>query len=120
MMRWFRKTPIHAKSGPSNPPMPWSTLTLDGWRTSDVRVKFATKLFSSRLGQDMLAVLQNTMPPPDVSDASRAAIEAGRVRGYMQAMATLMQMQVPGVTIAELPEPTYDTTAEEMLLAENE
>lgn len=96
--------------------MPWSNLTLDAWRASDVRVKFAAKLLASRLGQDMIAVLQNTMPVPDISDATRAGLEGARVRGYMQAIHTILMMQTPAAIVSELPEPTYDTTAEDMLL----
>lgn len=83
-----------------------------------MRVKFATKLLASRLGQDMLAVLQNTMPVPDISDATRAGLEGARVRGYMQAVHTILQMQVPLPSQMPLPEPTYDTPVEDTFLEE--
>ena len=83
-----------------------------------MRVKFATKLLASKLGQDMIAVLQNTMPVPDISDATRAGLEGARVRGYMQAIATLLQMQVPMPNVQAMPEPTYDTTVDDMILSE--
>lgn len=99
-------------------PLPWSNLTLDAWRASNVRVQFATKLMASRMGQDMLAVLQNTMPVPDISDATRAGLEGARVRGYMQAVAVLLQMQVPLPVQMPMPEPTYESTVDETILDE--
>lgn len=95
--------------------MPWSNLTLEAWRGSDVRVKFAAKLLASNLGKDMLAVLQNTMPVPDISDATRAGLEGARVRGYMQAIHTILMLQVPVVTMNVLGEPTYDATVEDTM-----
>jgi len=115
---WRKSLLSSAPALPERPILPWSSLTLEQWRLSEIRVNFAAKLLASNLGRDMLAVLQNTMPPPDISDASRAAIEAGRVRGYMQAIATLMQMQVPTIGVKDLPEPTYETSTEDMILNE--
>jgi hypothetical protein len=96
--------------------MPWSHLTLESWRASNVRVNFASKLLASRLGQDMIAVLQNTMPVPDISDATRAGLEGARVRGYMQAIHTILMMQTPAAIVSDLPEASYDTTADDMIL----
>ena len=66
----------------------------------------------------MLAVLQNTMPIPDISDATRAGLEGARVRGYMQAIHTLLMMQSPTVAVADMPEPSYDSTIEDTMLDE--
>ena len=117
-MKLFWRKPPKKPVEPAKPALPWSHLTLDGWRSSDVRINFATKLFSSKLGQDMIAVLQNTMPVPDISDAARAGLEGARVRGYMQAIATLIQMQVPLPAVQALPEPDYSGTVEESILIE--
>lgn len=117
-MRFWRSSPPTQE--PPKLALPWSNLTLDAWRANDVRVKFAAKLFSSGLGKDMLAVLQNTMPVPDISDATRAGLEGARVRGYMQAVATLLQMQAPLPVVQPMPEATYDTTVDQLLADEEQ
>src|SRR5262245_19223355 len=95
MFRWLRPRP------PSSTftALPFSRLTLPQWRESEVRVTFARTLFAQGLGQDMLAVLQNTMPVPYLSRPEMAAIEAGRVRGYQQALAVLLAMTEPADTL---------------------
>lgn len=92
----------------------WSGTTLDAWRSSDTRVSYAQSLFRHPLFREMLSVLNNTLPVPDVSDASRAALEGARVRGYQQAVAVLLQMAKPLETPGPAIEANYDTPVENL------
>jgi hypothetical protein len=68
--------------------------------------------------QGMLAVLHNTMPVPDISDVTRAGLEAARVRGYVQCLHVLLSMAIPAEQEKPELEATYETTAEDMIPTE--
>ncbi len=101
-------------------PLPWSSLTLDVWRTREASVKYARDLMEQPNFQSMLAVLHNTMPVPDLSDVNRAGLEAARVRGYVQAIHVLMAMATPIEPDKPELEADYSTPAEDLIPTESE
>lgn len=96
----------------------WNGTTLDAWRASDIRVNYARSLFKQPLFREAMSVLVNTMPVPDTSESSRAALEGARVRGYQQALAVLRQLAEPAEQIGPALEATYDTPPEEIVETE--
>ena len=83
-------------------------------------MNYARNLMENANFQAMLAVLNNTCPIPDISDPTRAGLEAARVRGYVQAIHVLMAMATPAEQDKPEVEADYSTTAEEMIPTESE
>lgn len=100
--------------------LPWTGITLDEWCASPDRVKFVEDILSSALGKDMMSVLVATAPVPDISDATRAGLEAARTRGYQQAIAVLLKMaEFSGTPQSDVPA-DYSGSVEQMLAEESE
>ena len=117
-MNWLNRKP---KPQPRpRIPLPWGHLTLDQWRSRDASVNYARNLMDNANFQAMLAVLQNTMPIPDISDPARAGLEAARVRGYVQAIHVLMAMATPIEPDKPEVEADYEKTQEDMIPTESE
>ncbi len=100
-------------------PLPWSGVTLDVWRSREASVKYARDLMEQPNFQAMLAVLHNTQPVPDISDPTRAGLEAARVRGYIQAVHVLLAMAVPVEPDKPELEADYSTPVEDLIATES-
>lgn len=94
LFNWFRQRttdPVVV-----SPPTPtrfngWKPMTLDQWRDSPNHIRYARSLLADPMFMDLIAVLHNTMPVSNLSDldATGAAVQLGRVRGYQEALVVL-------------------------------
>ena len=93
-------------------------LTLGVWQSRPHYVTWAREFFKSHMGSELVSVLRNNQPFVVARNlsATDAAIELGRVRGYMEAVNTLAELAMDRVKLPKDVEVTYG--ADEMLKQE--
>lgn len=101
-------------------PLPSTSTTILEWRSSEVRVDYAKRLFSDPTFQEMIGALNNSAiagQPITVDgkiDGQTCALELGRVLGRQEILAALNSMRVliPKNEV-KFEEPTYPNPTNE-------
>lgn len=96
---------------------PKPALTLDVWRTHDTRTGYMRDLLKQPLFRDALCVLYNAIPRGypargELVNDTMAAIELGRIQGFMDALGVIYQMGTPAHKPVDI-QPTYLTDTED-------
>lgn len=83
-------------------------MTINEWRESEVRVKYAETLFSDPNFIEMVGALNYGFAVREPSDASLCGLELGRALGRQEVLTALNFMRVPAPKTEVIhEEPTY-------------
>lgn len=84
-------------------PPPWTGMTLARWRESEEHVAFAAELFRDPRFMRMLEVLWSQLPLAPLAQGTDYAAQVGRLQGYREAIAVLLELPVaPAPTVGEI------------------
>lgn len=84
-------------------------IDLPTWQQSSSRTDWAKELFRTRMGKDLISVLRNEIPRPQMDNEHIAAMSGAAVRGYMICLDTLLALAEEPKKQPTLPEATYET-----------
>jgi hypothetical protein len=79
---------------PAPQPPPWTGMTLQRWRDSEEHVAWAGELFRHPKFHQAIEVLWSQLPIAPLSKDTDYAAQVGRLQGYREALAVLMELPV--------------------------
>ena len=85
----------------------YTGLTMELWQKSPQRVSWARDLIQHQHFKELLSMIQNEVPIPDLKNTERAALDAATVVGYLSCANMLIRMTQRLGKLNEEPEPTY-------------
>lgn len=86
----------------------YSGLTLTAWQASNSRVEWARQQMATRQFRDMISVLQNGLPQPNIHNPDGLAAAGAFTAGYLECLNTLLAMTVAPERPIEAVEATYE------------
>ena len=105
--KWLRRWRRPARPVIYNIIPQYNGMTLESWRASRPHIEWFRELLATPRFRDVLAVLNNTRPVPEITSTEVAALHGARARGYHEALAVLLELANEPPKDTLFPEPDY-------------